>query len=80
MNQLELRDPLLDPDDDGMLSMSILEHLEELRTRIIRALIGFGVAYLAHACSSPIRSGNSSKRPAMAAFKAIGRGGFVAIA
>ena len=47
MNQLELPAPLLDPDDDGMLRMSILEHLEELRTRIIRALIGFGVAFLA---------------------------------
>jgi Sec-independent protein secretion pathway component TatC len=47
MNQLELHDPLLGPDDDGMLRMSILEHLEELRSRIIRALIGFGVAYVA---------------------------------
>jgi len=27
MNQLELQDPLSDPDDDGMLRMSILEHL-----------------------------------------------------
>jgi sec-independent protein translocase protein TatC len=31
---------------DGMLRMSFLEHLEELRTRIIRALYGFGVAFL----------------------------------
>ena len=30
-----------------MLRMSILEHLEELRTRIIRALIGFGVCLFA---------------------------------
>jgi hypothetical protein len=28
MNQLELPDPQLDPDDDGMLRMSILEHLK----------------------------------------------------
>jgi len=37
-----------DPDDEeeGMLRMSFLEHLEELRTRIIRALYGFGVAFL----------------------------------
>ena len=42
------------PDDDegddeegGMLRMSFLEHLEELRTRIIRALYGFGVIFLA---------------------------------
>ena len=61
MNQLELPDPLLDPDDDGMLRMSILEHLEELRSRIIRALMGFGVAYLVPAFA--IRYGNSSRRP-----------------
>jgi sec-independent protein translocase protein TatC len=35
-----------DDDDEGMLRMSFLEHLEELRTRIIRALYGFGVAFL----------------------------------
>ena len=29
----------------GMLRMSFLEHLEELRTRIIRAVIGIGVAF-----------------------------------
>ena len=46
MNQLELPDPQLDPDDDGMLRMSILEHLEELRSRMLRALAGFGVAYV----------------------------------
>ncbi|MFN0172294.1 MAG: twin-arginine translocase subunit TatC [Bryobacteraceae bacterium] len=34
-------------EDDGMLRMSFLEHLEELRTRIIRALAGFGVAFVA---------------------------------
>jgi len=42
------------PDDDeeddgeehGMLRMSFLEHLEELRTRIIRALYGFGAVFL----------------------------------
>lgn len=33
--------------DDGMLRMSILEHLEELRARIMRALIGFGLCLLA---------------------------------
>jgi sec-independent protein translocase protein TatC len=35
-----------DPDDEGMLRMSFLEHLEELRTRIIRALIGVGVSFV----------------------------------
>ena len=39
MHELELPDPLLDPEEDGMLRMSILEHLEELRLRIIRAPI-----------------------------------------
>jgi len=42
MNGLELSEP-----EDGMLRMSILEHLEELRARLIRALIGFGVCLLA---------------------------------
>jgi sec-independent protein translocase protein TatC len=35
-----------DPDEDGMLRMSFLEHLEELRTRIIRALMGLGVVFV----------------------------------
>jgi len=34
-----------DDDEEGMLRMSFLEHLEELRTRIIRALIGIAVAF-----------------------------------
>jgi sec-independent protein translocase protein TatC len=33
-----------DEEDEGMLRMSFLEHLEELRTRIIRIIIGVGVA------------------------------------
>src|SRR5215467_6592034 len=35
-----------DAEEDGMLRMSFLEHLEEMRLRIIRALQGFGVAFL----------------------------------
>jgi sec-independent protein translocase protein TatC len=35
-----------DDDDDGMLRMSFLEHLEELRNRIIRALMGVAVAFV----------------------------------
>src|SRR5580658_556672 len=39
-----------DDDDDGeeggMLRMSFMEHLEELRTRIIRTLWGFGAIFL----------------------------------
>jgi sec-independent protein translocase protein TatC len=34
-----------DDDDEGMLRMSFLEHLEELRSRIIRSLMGVAVAF-----------------------------------
>jgi sec-independent protein translocase protein TatC len=34
-----------DDDDDGMLRMSFMEHLEELRSRIIKALMGVAVAF-----------------------------------
>jgi len=33
-------------DEDGMLRMSFLEHLEELRSRILRALAGIGIAFI----------------------------------
>jgi sec-independent protein translocase protein TatC len=35
-----------DDEEDGMLRMSFLEHLEELRARLIRVLAGGGVAFL----------------------------------
>jgi sec-independent protein translocase protein TatC len=41
--------PPLDPaeeEEEGMLRMSFLEHLEELRNRIIRALYGLGIAFV----------------------------------
>ena len=34
-----------DEDDDGMLRMSFLQHLEELRSRIIKSLMGVAVAF-----------------------------------
>jgi sec-independent protein translocase protein TatC len=34
-----------DPEEEGMVRMSFIEHLEELRIRIIRALMGLGVAF-----------------------------------
>jgi sec-independent protein translocase protein TatC len=34
-------------EEDGMLRMSFLDHLGELRSRIIRALVGFGLVFLA---------------------------------
>ncbi len=35
-----------DGEEDGMLRMSFLEHLEELRSRILRAIGGVGVAFI----------------------------------
>jgi len=35
-----------EPEDEGMLRMSFLEHLEELRARIIRMVLGVGVAFI----------------------------------
>src|SRR5579871_3853830 len=35
-----------DDEEEGMLRMSFLEHLEELRSRIIKMLIGVGVAFV----------------------------------
>jgi len=35
-----------DDDDEKMLRMSFLEHLEELRSRIIKALLGIGIAFV----------------------------------
>jgi sec-independent protein translocase protein TatC len=35
-----------EPDEDGMLRMSFLEHLEELRFRLVRMLMGIGVAFV----------------------------------
>lgn len=38
--------PSGDDEEDGMLRMSFLEHLEELRSRILKALGGLGVAFV----------------------------------
>src|SRR5271155_1892840 len=35
-----------DEEEDSMLRMSFMEHLEELRSRIIRALYGLGIAFV----------------------------------
>src|ERR1051326_7399345 len=60
-----------DGDDDGMLRMSFLEHLEELRSRIIRALMGIAVAFVASlAFTKPLW--NFIKAPAAEALKALG--------
>ena len=40
-------EPGEEEDDDGMLRMSFMEHLEELRARILNTLYGVGVAFMA---------------------------------
>src|SRR6516162_4521207 len=35
-----------DEEEDGMLRMSFLEHLEELRSRLIKMVVGIGVAFV----------------------------------
>jgi len=42
-----------DEEEDGMARMSFMEHLEELRTRLLRALAGLGVAFLVCLCIGP---------------------------
>jgi len=41
-----------DDEEEGMLRMSFLGHLEELRSRLIRCLFGIGVALIASVCFS----------------------------
>ena len=67
-----------DDEDSGMLRMSFMEHLEELRSRIIRALMGFGVAFLVCLIFAG-QLWDYVQAPGLAAFKTIGRGGFIAI-
>jgi sec-independent protein translocase protein TatC len=74
------------PDDDdeesdgeeGMLRMSFLEHLEELRSRLIRMLAGFGVAFLVCLIFAD-RLWLIVQAPAADALKKIGKGSLVAI-
>jgi sec-independent protein translocase protein TatC len=60
-----------DDEDDRMLRMSFLEHLEELRSRIIRALIGVGVAFAASIFFTD-QLWNFVTQPAMGALKELG--------
>src|SRR5215472_11141273 len=60
-----------DDEEDGMLRMSFLEHLEELRTRIIRALIGVGVAFVVSLIYTDALW-SFVCRPAVAALKSLG--------
>jgi sec-independent protein translocase protein TatC len=60
-----------DDDDDGMLRMSFLDHLEELRSRIIKALMGIAVAFVVSIFfTNPLW--NVIKAPATAALTNLG--------
>lgn len=58
-------------EDDGMLRMSFLEHLEELRDRIIKSLYGFGIAFVVSLFFSE-RLWLFVQRPAEVALRTIG--------
>lgn len=60
-----------DGDDEGMLRMSFLEHLEELRIRIIRALIGVAIAFALTVMFSD-QIWNAVRQPAAAALQQLG--------
>lgn len=60
-----------DPEEDGMLRMSFLDHLEELRMRIIRSLYGIGVAFLSSLVFAS-ELWNIVKLPAIDALKQLG--------
>jgi sec-independent protein translocase protein TatC len=60
-----------DGDEDGMLRMSFLEHLEELRKRILHALIGLFVAFIVSLTFSE-RLWGIVQEPAAAALRNLG--------
>lgn len=71
--------PPEEPDEEeGMLRMSFLEHLEELRSRLIKMLVGFGVAFLAcMLLADPLWL--IVQAPAHDALQKIGQGSLVAV-
>lgn len=66
-----------DEEEEGMLRMSFLEHLEELRVRIIRALIGVFVAFAA-SLSFSAQLWDAVRQPAYTALKSLGYSGELA--
>ena len=60
-----------DDEDSGMLRMSFLEHLEELRSRLIYAIAGMGVAFILSLTFSK-ELWLIVQEPAAAAFKTLG--------
>jgi sec-independent protein translocase protein TatC len=65
-------------EEEGMLRMSFLEHLEELRSRLIKMLAGFGVAFFLCIIFAE-RMWLIVQAPAADALKKIGKGSLVAI-
>jgi sec-independent protein translocase protein TatC len=62
-----------DEEDDGMLRMSFLEHLEELRSRIFKALGGVAIAFLVSLTFSR-QLWDFVRQPASAALTSLGYG------
>lgn len=60
-----------DEEENGMLRMSFLEHLEELRSRIIKALSGLGIAFIGCIFFTNYLW-NAVRQPAAAALKSLG--------
>jgi sec-independent protein translocase protein TatC len=60
-----------DEEDEGMLRMSFLEHLEELRSRLIKAFMGLGIAFAVSLTFSQTLF-DIVRQPATAALMALG--------
>src|ERR1700722_18051154 len=60
-----------DEDDEGMLRMSFLQHLEELRSRLIKAIVGVGLAFGGSLLFSQ-QLWNVVVQPARGALKSLG--------
>jgi sec-independent protein translocase protein TatC len=60
-----------DEEEGGMLRMSFLEHLEELRSRILKALLGVGVAFVVSLVFAN-EMWRLVSEPAMLALKSLG--------
>lgn len=60
-----------DDEEEGMLRMSFLEHLEELRSRLIRMVMGIGVAFVL-ALTFTDRLWDFVRQPAAQALKTLG--------
>ena len=60
-----------DDEEDGMLRMSFVEHLEELRSRLFKALAGVAVAFIA-SLSFSSQLWDFISQPAISALKTLG--------